>query len=77
MLTLHLARLGEQIEEHAYHTYDEFLKNHKTSLSLEKAPVVASDYYDDVQNLYDVFTRVRDDEAEHVKTMQECQIDLA
>lgn len=69
--------LSEQIEEHAYHTYDEFLKNHKTSLSLEKAPVVASDYYDDVQNLYDVFARVRDDEAEHVKTMQECQIDLA
>ena len=35
------------------------------------------EYYDDVENLYDVFTRVRDDEAEHVKTMQECQIDLA
>jgi ubiquinol oxidase len=69
--------LSEQIEEHAYHTYDEFLKNHKASLSLEKAPVVASEYYDDVENLYDVFTRVRDDEAEHVKTMQECQIDLA
>jgi ubiquinol oxidase len=68
--------LSEQIEEHAYHTYDEFLKNHGTSLSLEKAPVVASDYYDNVMSLHDVFTRIRDDEGDHVKEMQECQLEL-
>src|SRR6056300_1351829 len=68
--------LSEQIEEHAYHTYDEFVKNHGTSLSLEKAPVVASDYYDDVTSLHDVFTRIRDDEGKHVKTMQTYQLEL-
>ena len=65
--------LSEQVEEHAYHTYDEFLKQNGASLSLEKPPAVASNYYDDVNNLYDVFTRVRDDEGDHVKTMQDCQ----
>jgi ubiquinol oxidase len=65
--------LSEQVEEHAYHTYDEFLKNHGTSLSLEHPPAVASNYYDDVNNLYDVFENIRNDEGGHVKTMQECQ----
>jgi len=68
--------LSEQIEEHAYHTYDEFVKNHGTSLSLEKAPVVASDYYGDVTSLHDVFVNVRDDEGKHVKTMQTYQLEL-
>ena len=67
--------LSEQVEEHAYHTYDEFLKQNKVSLSLEHPPVVASSYYGDVKSLYDVFTRVRDDEGDHVKTMQDCQND--
>jgi ubiquinol oxidase len=65
--------LSEQVEEHAYHTYDEFLKQNGTSLSLEHPPAVATNYYDGVDNLYDVFTRVRDDEGDHVKTMQDCQ----
>lgn len=68
--------LSEQIEEHAYHTYDEFLKKHGENLLLERPPIVAANYYGDVNNLYDVFTRVRDDEGDHVKTMQECQSDL-
>ena len=67
--------LSEQVEEHAYHTYDEFLKQNKVSLSLEHPPAVASSYYGDVKSLYDVFTRVRDDEGDHVKTMQDCQND--
>jgi ubiquinol oxidase len=68
--------LSEQIEEHAYHTYDEFLKQNHTSLVLEKPPAVAVNYYEDVQNLYDVFTNVRNDEGDHVKTMQKCQSEL-
>jgi ubiquinol oxidase len=37
--------LSEQVEEHAYHTYDEFLKQNGTSLSLEHPPAVATNYY--------------------------------
>ena len=68
--------LSEQIEEHAYHTYDEFLKNHGVSLSLEKPPPVAVNYYNNVESLYDVFVNIRDDEGKHVKTMQTYQLDL-
>ena len=68
--------LSEQIEEHAYHTYDKFLKQNHTSLILEKPPAVAVDYYDDVQNLYDVFINVRDDEGVHVKKMQDYRSEL-
>jgi len=68
--------LSEQIEEHAYHTYDEFLNNHGVILSMLKPPVIATNYYDNVGNLYDVFVKVRDDEGEHVKTMQKCQMEL-
>jgi ubiquinol oxidase len=68
--------LSEQIEEHAYHTYDEFLNNHGVILSMLKPPVIAMNYYDNVGNLYDVFVKVRDDEGEHVKTMQKCQMEL-
>ena len=68
--------LSEQIEEHAYHTYDEFLNNHGVILSLLKPPAIATNYYDNVDNLYDVFVKVRDDEGEHVKTMQKCQMEL-
>jgi ubiquinol oxidase len=68
--------LSEQVEEHAYHTYDEFLKQNGASLSLERPPAVAVNYYDGVNNLYDVFENVRNDEGDHVKTMQDCQITL-
>ena len=68
--------LSEQIEEHAYHTYDEFLKKRGVVLSLLNPPPIAINYYGDVENLYDVFVRVRDDEGDHVKTMQNCQTEI-
>jgi ubiquinol oxidase len=68
--------LSEQVEEHAYHTYDEFLKQNEKILSIQNPLAIASHYYGDVKNMYDVFTRIRDDESDHMKTMQECQITL-
>jgi ubiquinol oxidase len=84
----------ELIENHAYHTYDDFLQAHANVLKTQPAPVVATNYYRDgdlymfdefqtnakpetrrpkVDNLYDVFVNIRDDESEHVKTMMFCQ----
>lgn len=84
----------ELVEEHAYHTYDMFLKEYEAELKSQPAPKVAINYYRDgdlymfdefqtaqtvlarrpkIENLYDVFTAIRDDEAEHVKTMVACQ----
>jgi ubiquinol oxidase len=65
--------LSEQVEEHAYHTYDEFLKQNERLLNIQKPTVTASAYYGDVKNMYDVFVNIRDDEGDHVKTMQDCQ----
>lgn len=86
--------MTELIEEHAYHTYDTFLKTYGEGLKTQSAPQVAVNYYRDgdlymfdefqtsirpesrrpkVDNLYDVFINVRDDEGEHVKTMIACQ----
>ena len=65
--------LSEQVEEHAYHTYDEFLKQNERLLNIQKPTITASTYYDDVKNMYDVFTNIRNDEGDHVKTMQDCQ----
>lgn len=82
------------IEEHAYHTYDTFLKEHETELKTQPAPQVAINYYRDgdlymfdefqtshqiserrpkIENLYDVYVAIRDDEGEHIKTMVACQ----
>ncbi len=95
--------LSEQVEAHAYHTYDEFLKGNEEELKATAPPAVAVKYYTSgdlflfdefqtgdpnsvssancverrrpvIENLYDVFTNVRDDEAEHMKTMQFCQL---
>ena len=84
----------ELVEEHAYHTYDTFTKEHEAELKDQPAPQVAVNYYRDgdlymfdefqtgrtpeerrpvVNNLYDVFMAIRDDESEHVKTMVACQ----
>ncbi|MBD2103295.1 alternative oxidase [Leptolyngbya sp. FACHB-261] len=84
----------ELIEEHAFHTYDEFLKLNEADLKTQPAPQVAIDYYRDgdlymfdefqscsvpgdrrpvIETLYDTFVNIRDDEAEHVKTMVACQ----
>lgn len=84
----------EQVEGHAYHTYNNFLQEFETHLKAQPAPPIALDYYRDgdlylfdefqtghspterrpvINNLYDVFVAIRDDEAEHVKTMVACQ----
>jgi len=88
----------ELVEQHAYHSYDGFLKDREIELKDQPAPPVAIDYYRDgdlymfdefqtgvraesrrptIDNLYDVFLNIRDDEQEHVKTMSACQQDDA
>jgi ubiquinol oxidase len=86
--------LMELIENHAYHTYDGYLKLNEAELKTQPAPQVAINYYRDgdlymfdetqttdpefrrpkVDNLYDVFVNIRDDECEHVKTMEALQL---
>jgi hypothetical protein len=87
-------RFMELVEEHAYATYDKFLKTEEVALKAQPAPEVAVQYYRDgdlymfdefqtahraaerrpkIDNLYDVFVAIRDDEMEHVKTMSACQ----
>jgi ubiquinol oxidase len=82
------------VEEHAYETYDKFLKEHEDELKAQPAPQVAINYYGSgdlymfdefqtarppearrpkIENLYDVYVAIRDDEMEHVKTMVACQ----
>lgn len=84
----------QMVEEHAYHTYDSFLKEHGEALKALPAPEIAISYYREgdlymfdefqtthpgeerrpkIENLYDVFVAIRDDELEHVKTMLACQ----
>ena len=84
----------ELVEEHAYHSYDEFSSASETELKAQPAPQVAINYYRDgdlymfdefqtgvkpesrrpaIDNLYDVFINIRNDEREHVKTMSACQ----
>ena len=85
--------LLEQVESHAYATYDEFLNANEDVLKATPPPRVAVQYYtkgdlylfDEFQtvergqrrpkinNLYDVFVNVRNDEGEHMKTMEFCQ----
>ena len=91
--------LSEQVEEHAYHTYDEFLNANEAELKSTAPPPIATHYYTQgdlflfdefqtgnpyagavtprrpsIDTLYDVFVNVRNDEAEHMKTMQFCQL---
>lgn len=82
------------VEQHAYHSYNNFLIAHTDELKAQPAPAIAVNYYRDgdlymfdefqtaqhsgvrrppVDNLYDVFVAIRDDEKEHVKTMVACQ----
>ncbi|MEN9227025.1 MAG: alternative oxidase [Thermostichus sp. HHBFW_bins_43] len=84
----------ELVEQHAYKSYDAFLKSHEAELKAQPATEVAVRYYRDgdlymfdefqtaqvpaerrpqMDTLYDVFVAIRDDEMEHVKTMQACQ----
>ncbi|KAL9243480.1 hypothetical protein vseg_017363 [Gypsophila vaccaria] len=85
---------SECVENHAYETYDKFLKAQGDELKNQPAPDVAVKYYTGgdlylfdefqtsrdpctrrpkIENLYDVFLNIRDDEAEHCKTMRACQ----
>ena len=87
--------LMELIENHAYHTYDSYLKAHEAELKSQPAPQVAIDYYlggdlylfeefqtasehkfrhPKIENLYDVFVNIREDECAHVKTMKVLQL---
>uniref|UniRef100_A0A7N0UHW7 Ubiquinol oxidase n=1 Tax=Kalanchoe fedtschenkoi TaxID=63787 RepID=A0A7N0UHW7_KALFE len=85
---------SECVENHAYATYDKFLKSRGEELKKTPPPEVAVKYYtgsdmylfDEFQtsrapntrrptidNLYDVFWNIREDEGEHCKTMKACQ----
>lgn len=88
--------LSEQIEKHAYETYDKFLNENAENLKTLPAPKIAKEYYESktfmfddfqscrepgsrrpvIRNLYDVFFNIRNDEAEHFKTMIEAQNEL-
>ena len=84
----------EKVEQHAFHSYDDYLKANEAELKQQPAPQIAINYFRDgdlylfdefqtshpnsyrrpkIDNLYDVFVAIRDDEDEHVKTMHACQ----
>uniref|UniRef100_K3Z8E8 Ubiquinol oxidase n=1 Tax=Setaria italica TaxID=4555 RepID=K3Z8E8_SETIT len=63
---------SECVERHAYSTYDKFLKLHEDEFQTARVPCSRRPKID---NLYDVFVNIRDDEAEHCKTMKACQTD--
>jgi ubiquinol oxidase len=89
--------INQYVEEHAYATYDNFLREHEAELKQYPAPKIATQYYRDgdlymfyesqtntdcaprrpvINNLYDVFVAIRDDELDHVKTMVAMQQDI-
>jgi len=87
--------LNQDIEEHAFKTYDNYLKENGEMLKTMPAPKAAVEYYVDgdmymfdefqtecgmrrpeINNLYDVFVAIRDDEAAHVQTMIALQTEL-
>lgn len=87
--------LNQDVEEHAFATYDMFLKENAEMLKTKPAPKVAIEYYrhgdmymfdefqtecelrrPEINNLYDVFVAIRDDEMAHVKTMEKLQTEL-
>ena len=87
--------LNQDVEEHAFATYDEYLKENAEELKKLPPPQAAIDYYVDgdmymfdefqtecelrrpeINNLYDVFVAIRDDEAAHAQTMEKLQTEL-
>ena len=49
--------LNEQVERHAYKTYDDFIHQHEKQLKMKKPPQVAIDYYThDDMYMFDLFT---------------------
>jgi len=86
--------LNEQVEGHAFETYDKFIGAHGERLSKMRAPRTAVTYYEgqnpylfdefqtsgrpgsrrpSISNLRDAIAAVRQDEAEHTKTMRAMQ----
>ncbi|KAJ0568762.1 putative ubiquinol oxidase (non-electrogenic) [Helianthus annuus] len=70
--------LSECVESHAFETYDKFIKEKGDELKKLAPSKVAVKYYTEedlylFENMYDVFMNIRDDEAEHCKTMKACQ----
>lgn len=88
--------LNQDVEEHAFATYDAYLKENEVQLKKLPAPQAAIDYYVNgdlymfdefqtdtcelrrpkIENLYDAFVAIRDDEAAHVSTMKALQTEL-
>lgn len=88
--------LNQDVEEHAYATYDAYLKENEAQLKQLPAPQAAIDYYvtgdlymfdefqtdtcelrrPKIENLYDTFIAIRDDELAHVNTMMALQTEL-
>lgn len=87
--------LNQDVEEHAFATYDTFLTENEEKLKGLPAPQAAIDYYVEgdmymfdefqtecelrrpkIENLYDVFVAIRDDEGAHVETMKSLQTEL-
>jgi len=76
---------SELIEAHAVDTYAEFIDANEQTLRELPPPEIARSYYQQaggergehvgapLDSLYDVFCRIRDDEASHVDSMKECQ----
>jgi ubiquinol oxidase len=57
--------LSELIEDHAYETYDKFLKEHAEMLKAKPVPPIAKKYYvDDNPFLFDLFCTVKDVDEE-------------
>ena len=53
--------LSELIEDHAFETYDNYLKNHEEMLKSKPVPAIASKYYvEDNPFLFDLFCTVKD-----------------
>lgn len=88
--------LNEQVERHAFATYDRFLKEEGEQLKALPPPSVAKEYYQtgdlymfdefhtnkplerrrpEINNLFDVFVEIRNDEREHFMTMEAMQKD--
>jgi ubiquinol oxidase len=52
--------LSEQIEKHAYETYDGFLRDNEEALKQLPAPKIAKEYYEEKTFMFDDFQSTRD-----------------
>ncbi len=78
---------NQAVEEEAFETYNHFLAANEEFLKEQPAPQAAKDYYledhlymemgsrprPQIKSLYDTFSAIRDDEAEHAHTMETMQ----